>query len=243
MMIVIGVIPARYGSVRFPGKPLAMIAGKTLIERVYRQALRADLEKVIVATDDRRILEAVQSFGGTAVMTGDHPSGTDRVGEAVRDERCDFVINIQGDEPLIDPGVINSVAYALRENGWADASTAATKISRAEDIDNPNIVKSVFAKNGRALYFSRSRIPYDRDHGAVYYKHIGIYGYRKKFLKRFVSLSRSSLESAESLEQLRMLENGYSMHVSVVAYDSISVDVPEDVQRIVALLNKKSDIL
>ena len=241
-MTVIGIIPARYGSTRFPGKPLAMIAGRTLIERVYRQALQADLKKVLVATDDRRILEAVQSFGGTAVMTGDCSSGTDRVGEAVRDERCDFVVNIQGDEPLIDPGVINAVARALRDNRWADVSTAATQISRDEDIDNPNIVKTVFAKNGRALYFSRSRIPYDRNRGAVYYKHLGIYGYKKKFLKRFVTLSRSPLESAESLEQLRVLENGYSIHVSVVAYDSVSVDVPEDVPRIEALLHKKSGI-
>ncbi len=241
-MNVIGVIPARYGSTRFPGKPLAVIAGRTLIERVYRQALLADLREVIVATDDRRILDAVQSFGGNVVMTGDHQSGTDRVGEAVRDVRCNFVINIQGDEPLMDPRVINSVAFALSNNRWADASTAVTRISRADDIDNPNIVKAVFTRDGRALYFSRSRIPYDQDQGAVYYKHIGIYGYRRKFLKKFISLSKSSLESAESLEQLRILEHGYSMHVSVVRYDSISVDVPEDVQRIEEILKRKSDI-
>jgi 3-deoxy-manno-octulosonate cytidylyltransferase (CMP-KDO synthetase) len=243
VMNVIGVIPARYGSTRFPGKPLAVIAGRTLIERVYRQALLADLREVIVATDDRRILDAVQSFGGNAVMTGDHQSGTDRVGEVARDVRCDFVINIQGDEPLMDPRVINSVAFALRNNRWAVASTAVTRISRAEDIDNPNVVKAVFTREGRALYFSRSRIPYGQNHGAVYYKHIGIYGYRRKFLKKFVSLSQSSLESAESLEQLRILEYGYSMHVSIVSYDSISVDVPDDVQRIEEVLKRKSDIV
>lgn len=239
-MNAIGIIPARYGSTRFPGKPLVSIAGIPLVERVYRQAVQADLKKVIVATDDRRIRDLVHSFGGYAVMTGEHQSGTDRVAEAAAHERCSIVVNIQGDEPLIEPSVINTVARALQRNRWAAASTAAVRIDRDEEIDNPHVVKVVFAENGSALYFSRSRIPSRRAGQPEYYKHLGIYGFRKRFLMRYAALSPSPLEAAESLEQLRLLEKGYSIHVSVVRYDSRGVDLPEDVQRVESILHKKS---
>lgn len=234
-MKAIGIIPARYGSSRFPGKPLAGIAGKSLIRRVYEQVIMAGLEKVIVATDDRRIEAEVSGFGGIAVLTGEHRSGTDRIAEAAVKEDCDIVINIQGDEPLISPEVIRKVCSALDDNSWASVSTAAVKAGD-EELANPNVVKVVFAADGRALYFSRSLIPYSVKSRPQYYKHIGIYGYRKDFLMKFVSLPQSSLETAESLEQLRALENGYAIHVSVVDYDSIAVDTPEDVKKVEAVL-------
>ena len=235
-MIAIGIIPARFGSARYPGKPLVKISGKSLIERVYKQAVRADLEKVIVATDDERIVEEVKSFGGNVALTGEHNSGTDRIAEAVRRETCDIVINIQGDEPLIEPEIINSVTMALNENEWADVSTAAVKISDIQEIDDPNVVKVVFSTYGKDLYFSRSKIPFEKNSKPEYYKHIGIYGYRKDFLRTFISLPQSSLELAESLEQLRVLENGYNIHVSTVEYDSIGVDTPEDVKKVEEIL-------
>ncbi len=231
-MKIIGVIPSRYGSTRFPGKPLVKISGKSLIERVYHQALKAKLDKVIVATDDKRIMDEVMSFGGVAVLTGEHNSGTDRITEAIEKEECDIVINIQGDEPLIKPEIINTVALSLEKNEWADVTTAAVMISDNKEIDDPNIVKVVFAKNGKALYFSRNTIPYYKDKMPDYYKHIGIYGFRKQFLKKFTSLPQSSHEQAESLEQLRILENGYNIHVSIVKDDSIGVDVPEDIKKV-----------
>ncbi|MFH0977552.1 MAG: 3-deoxy-manno-octulosonate cytidylyltransferase [Spirochaetota bacterium] len=249
-MRITGIIPARYGSSRFPGKPLAKIAGKTLIERVYRQAERAGLEKIIVATDDERIKDEVLAFGGNAVMTGEHHSGTDRIAEASLNEDCDAVINIQGDEPLIDPAVIVAVSSALTNNTWADITTAAVGIYSTSEIDNPNVVKVVFAGNGRALYFSRSKIPYSLNSlnvttgngniPAGYFKHIGIYGYKKEFLKKFVALKPSPLELAESLEQLRALENGFAIHVSIVEYNCVAVDVPADVIKVENILKNKN---
>jgi 3-deoxy-manno-octulosonate cytidylyltransferase (CMP-KDO synthetase) len=240
---IIGIIPARYGSSRFPGKPLVKIAGMSLIERVYRRAEQAGLAKVIVATDDRRIESEVISFGGNAVMTGEHHSGTDRITEAAENERCDAVINIQGDEPLIDPGIINTISSALKKNAWSDIATAAVEIKNDDEIENPNIVKVVFTTEGRALYFSRSRIPYcvktdTKNSHIKYYKHIGIYGYKKKFLKKFVALKPSPLELIESLEQLRALENGFAIHVSIVEYNGAAIDTPDDVKRVENLLNE-----
>ena len=237
-MIAIGVIPARYASTRFPGKPLARIAGKSLIERVYSQTVKADLRKVIVATDDKRIADEVRSFGGNFILTGEHPSGTDRIAEAVKNEKCDIVVNVQGDEPLIEPEIINTVVRVLKENKPADISTAAAKIGDAREITDPNVVKVVFTVDGRALYFSRSTIPYSRNENQIYYKHIGIYGYRKEFLKTFVSLPRSSMEISESLEQLRLLENGYHIQVALVDYSPIGVDTPEDVIRVEEVIKK-----
>jgi 3-deoxy-manno-octulosonate cytidylyltransferase (CMP-KDO synthetase) len=238
-MKIIGIIPARYGSSRFPGKPLVKIAGISLIERVYRRAERAGLAKIIVATDDRRIESEVLSFGGNAVLTGEHHSGTDRIAAAAEGESCDAVINIQGDEPLIDPGIINDISLALKNNTWADIATAATEIEETEEIGNPNVVKVVFDADGKALYFSRSKIPYSSKIPARYFKHIGLYGYRKKFLKKFVSLKPSSLELYESLEQLRALENGFAIHVSLVEYNGVAVDTPEDVKRVEQRLSGK----
>lgn len=239
-MISIGVIPARYGSTRFPGKPLAKISGKTLIERVYSQALRADLDKVIVATDDERIVNEVISFNGNVVLTGEHASGTDRISEAVEKEKFDFAVNIQGDEPLISPEIINTVIGALKKNDWAEVSTAAVNIKDPAGIHDENIVKVVFSGKGRALYFSRAVIPFRRAGNPAYYKHIGIYCYRRDFLKKFVSLPPSSMEMSESLEQLRVLENGYNIHVSVVDYNPIGVDTLEDIRRVEeALLTEK----
>jgi 3-deoxy-manno-octulosonate cytidylyltransferase (CMP-KDO synthetase) len=242
-MKIIGIIPARYGSSRFPGKPLVKIAGISLVERVYRRAEQAGLAKIIVATDDKRIENAVLSFGGNAVMTGEHHSGTDRIAEAVASESCDAVINIQGDEPLIDPGIINTIASSLKNNIWADIATAAVEIKEKDEIDNPNIVKVIFTTEGRALYFSRSKIPYNaksdiKKSHLKYFKHIGIYGYRKEFLKKFVALKPSTLELAESLEQLRALENGFAIHVSIVEYSGAAIDTPEDVKRVENILRE-----
>ncbi len=238
-MKIIGIIPARYGSSRFPGKPLAKISGISLIERVYRSAEKAGLARIIVATDDQRIESEVLSFGGNAVMTGEHHSGTDRIAEAAAGENCDAVINIQGDEPLIDPGIINNISLALKKNIWADIATAATEIKEINEIENTNIVKVVFNVKGSALYFSRSKIPYNLKTGARYFKHIGIYGYRKKFLMKFISLKPSPLELSESLEQLRALENGFAIHVSVVDYNGVAVDTPEDVIKVEQKLAKQ----
>jgi 3-deoxy-manno-octulosonate cytidylyltransferase (CMP-KDO synthetase) len=241
-MIIIGIIPARYGSSRLPGKPLIKIAGKTLIERVYRMAELADLNKVIVATDDKRIADEVLSFGGNAVLTGEHHSGTDRIAEVADGESCDAVINVQGDEPLISPGIISTVTGALKENPWADITTAAAEINNIAEIDNPNVVKVVFSFSGKALYFSRSGIPYNikpnNKSRITYFKHIGIYGYRKNFLKKFIALKPSPLENTESLEQLRALENGYAIHVSKVNYTGVAVDTIEDVARVEEILHK-----
>jgi 3-deoxy-manno-octulosonate cytidylyltransferase (CMP-KDO synthetase) len=242
-MKIIGIIPARYGSNRFPGKPLVKIAGIRLIERVYRRAEQAGLAKIIVATDDKRIESAVLSFGGNVAMTGEHHSGTDRIAEAAAGESCDAVINIQGDEPLIDPEIINTIAYSLKNNAWADIATSAVEIIDKDEIDNPNIVKVVFAADGKALYFSRSKIPYDakpdvKKSHVNYFKHIGIYGYRKEFLNKFVALKPSPLELTESLEQLRALENGFAIHVSIVNYIGAAVDAPEDIMRVEDILRK-----
>lgn len=229
-MKVIGVIPARYGSTRFPGKPLVKIAGVSLIRRVYEQAQKADLQKIIVATDDKRIEEEVLSFNGNVVLTGEHHSGTDRIGEVISNEDCGAVVNIQGDEPLIEPQIINIIINTIKNTEWADISTAVSVIEKNEEIDDPNIVKVVFSTEGKALYFSRSRIPYNRNQGIKYYKHIGIYAYRKNFIEKFISMQPSPLEIAESLEQLRALENGYSIHVSVVNYNGFGIDTAKDVE-------------
>ena len=238
-MIAIGIIPARYSSSRFPGKPLAKILGMSLIERVYQRAILSGLDKVLVATDDHRIENEILSFGGNVVMTGEHVSGTDRVAEACKNEKCDIVVNIQGDEPLINPEVINTVIKSLKANTWADISTAATIITNKYKVDDPNIVKVVFNKEGKSIYFSRSRIPYNRSLNTDYYKRIGIYAYKKEFLNKFVELPQSNLEISESLEQLRAIENNYNIHVSVVEYDSIGVDIPSDIKNVEDILKKK----
>jgi 3-deoxy-manno-octulosonate cytidylyltransferase (CMP-KDO synthetase) len=237
-MRIIGIIPARYSATRLPGKPLADICGKPLIQYVYEQAKKAKfLEDVIVATDDERILEAVEKFGGKAVMTSpSHPSGTDRCAEVARKIDCDFVINIQGDEPLIPPEVIDKVAEALKESTDETPMTSAATIASEEERENSNVVKVVTDQKGIALYFSRSPIPFYRNPIAPTLRHIGIYGYRKDFLLKFVSLPQTPLERTESLEQLRALEHGFRIKIVLVDYSPVGVDTPEDLERVRKLL-------
>ncbi|HPC59170.1 MAG TPA: 3-deoxy-manno-octulosonate cytidylyltransferase [Verrucomicrobiota bacterium] len=243
-MRVIGIIPARYGSTRFPGKPLALIAGKTLIQRVVEQCRKAAaLAEVIVATDDDRIRQAVRGFCRVEMTSPDHPSGSDRIAEVARGLACDAVVNIQGDEPLIDPNVINRVAEALDQ---AAMSTAATPLKDPAEYDNPNVVKVVVNRAGYALYFSRRTIPYLREAAArpapeqmrafPFLKHLGIYGFRRDTLLRLVGLAVSPLEAAEKLEQLRALDHGIPIAVVRVEYDSVGVDAPADVARVERLL-------
>ena len=274
-MKIIGVIPARYASTRFPGKPLALIAGKPLIQHVVEQCQRAkSLSEVIVATDDTRIWELAQNFCRAEMTLPDHPSGSDRIAEIAALCDCDAIVNIQGDEPLIDPAVIDAVAAAL---AGCEMSTAATPIKNFAELDNPNVVKVVVNAAGRALYFSRRTIPYLRDkvgqasrlsseresassemglarrdacptlaaeNSALeqlaafpFLKHLGIYGYRRETLLRLVKFPVSPLENAEKLEQLRALENGISIAVVTVDYDSIGVDAPEDVARVEKIIS------
>jgi 3-deoxy-manno-octulosonate cytidylyltransferase (CMP-KDO synthetase) len=237
---IVGIVPARYASTRFPGKALAPIAGKPLIQHVVERCQKAkSLSEVIVATDDSRIAEVVKKFCRVEMTRPEHPSGTDRIAEAAARCTCDAVVNIQGDEPLIDPAVIDAVASALAQNEMA---TAATPVKNPAEYDNPNVVKVVVNAAGRALYFSRRTIPYLREaaSGSVseqlaafpFLKHLGIYGYRRETLLRLVKFPVSPLENAEKLEQLRALENGIPMAVVTVAYDSVGVDVPEDVAKV-----------
>ena len=239
-MKVVGLIPARYGSSRFPGKPLALIAGKPLIQRVVEQCQKAkSLAEVIVATDDERIFSAAQKFCHVEMTAANHPSGSDRIAEVASKVGCDAVVNIQGDEPMIDPAVIDAVAGALEQ---CEMSTAATRIKTIAELDNPNGVKVVVNAAGRALYFSRRTIPYLREAASrspseqlaafAFLKHLGIYGYRRETLLRLVKFPVSPLENAEKLEQLRALENGIEIAVVQVDYDSVGVDAPEDVERV-----------
>jgi 3-deoxy-manno-octulosonate cytidylyltransferase (CMP-KDO synthetase) len=244
---IIGIIPARYASTRFPAKAIAPIAGKPLVQWVVEQCQKAgSLSEVVVATDDERIASVCRAFCAVEMTKPEHPSGTDRIAEAAQRRKCDAVINIQGDEPLIDPRVIDAVAALLREN---EMSTAAAPLKKVEEYDNPNVNKVVVSASGRALYFSRRTIPYVRDaaRGSIeeqlaafpFLKHLGIYGYRRETLLRLVRLPVSSLEAAEKLEQLRALENGIQIAVARVDYDSIGVDVPEDAHRVEEILRSR----
>lgn len=243
-MNIVGILPARYASTRFPGKPLKLIAGKPLILHVVDQCRRAKtLSEVIVATDDERIRNAVAPHCRVEMTSDHHPSGSDRIAEVAGRLNCDAVVNVQGDEPLIDPEVIDMVASALT---MSEMSTAATPIKHLEEYENPNVVKVVTDLSGRALYFSRRTIPYLRDSATKpsaeqmqafpFLKHLGIYGYLRETLLNLVQHPVSALEQAEKLEQLRALENGISIHVCRVDYESIGVDTPEDVARVEAIL-------
>ncbi len=229
------VIPARYASTRFPGKPLVEIAGKTMIERVYRQAQKAKLvSEVLVATDDVRIRDAVLKFGGTVLMTrDDHPTGTDRLAEvsSLRPD-IDIIVNVQGDEPCIDPSTIDAAVLPLLEDPAVDMSTICARITDGDEINNNTVVKVVRSKAGNALYFSRLPIPYYRENivEQEYFAHIGLYVYRKDVLQRLASLSPTPLEQAEALEQLRALENHISIRVVEVSKRSPAVDRPEDLK-------------
>ena len=237
-MTVLGVIPARYQSSRFPGKPLAKIMGKSMIEYVYIQTDRSRLiDRLIVATDDQRIIDTVDSMGGEAVLTpGNLKTGSDRAAYVARTVNCDIVANIQGDEVFITPEVIDDCISALQSDDKVLVSTAAKEDISREDLNNPNRVKVLADRNGDAIYFSRSKIPYirdqielDNDHPAML--HIGLYVFRKDFLMRFTDFSESVLEKMEKLEQLRILENGYSIKVVKADIDSIGIDSPEDIAK------------
>jgi len=235
---VYGIIPARYASSRFPGKPLAVIQGKPMIQWVYERVESAALQGLVVATDDERIAQCVLSFGGSLVMTSpDHASGTDRCGEAalsMNPSDNDVVINIQGDEPLISPREIHLLASAFEDR----AVQIATLVNPFRDetvLHNPNVVKVVMANNGNVLYFSRLPIPYLREGGtppAQFYRHVGVYAYRYGVLKQIVQLPTSGLENSEKLEQLRWLENGYTIRAIPCDYQGIGVDTPEDLKNV-----------
>lgn len=243
-MKIIGIIPARYTSSRFPGKPLADIFGKSMIQRVYEQASKSPkLSSVMVATDDQRIFDHVTGFGGEVVMTSSlHQSGTSRCQEVVvklNDTSTEVVINIQGDEPFIDPRQIDQLAEMFSDKNIGIA-TLIKKIQTSDELFNPNVVKAVKGADGRAIYFSRSPIPYIRGadqtewlEKGIFFKHIGIYAYRAEVLHKIVKLAPSPLEIAESLEQLRWIENGLTIYTSETDFEGFAVDTPEDLAKII----------
>jgi len=240
-MQILGIIPSRFASTRFPGKPLVDIGGKTMIQRVYLQAVKAkSLSKVIVATDDERIYQHVKSFGGQVMMTDSrHQSGTDRCAEvATNFQNMQAIINIQGDEPFIDPLQIELVAQQLKQNTAINIATLAKKITDSAQIFSPNIVKVVFNQAKAANYFSRSPIPFlrgvEKEDWLIkgnFYKHIGLYGYQRDTLLEIAQLPMSLLEKSESLEQLRWLENGYKIGINLTEIETIGIDTPEDLAK------------
>lgn len=249
MSDVIGIIPARYQSTRFQGKPLAKLGDKTMIQMVYERCQQSQLlDHVAVATDDQRIFDHLLSFGGNVVMTGTHiATGSDRCFEAIKsDPHCKIVVNIQGDEPLIDPKVIDACINALIKAPEAVCATPIVKCNDQHELTSPHSVKVAINTNLEALYFSRFPIPYHRSNpsdtsSGPYYKHIGLYCYRKEFLAKYVTMKQTPLEMAESLEQLRILENGYTIQCCLVDYDSIGVDTPEDLEKVKHMLQSGSN--
>ena len=247
-MSVLVVIPARYASVRFPGKPLAPLRGKPVIQHVYEQAARAEMDQVIVATDDQRIADAVAGFGGRAAMTSPAArSGTERVAEVARAGDASIIINIQGDEPLVRPDMVRPLAEFLERHAAVPMASLMTRLERPEDLASPNVVKVVVDRDGFALYFSRAPIPYMRQETgdrrqadtspvpcppSQVWKHLGIYGYQRHFLLQFPHLDPTPLEQREQLEQLRALEHGYRIKMLETAHDTIGVDTPEDLTRV-----------
>ena len=238
---ILGVIPARFASTRFPGKVLAPIAGKTMLQHVYERAsLCTYLTSVLIATDDDRVYAAARSFGARVRMTrSDHPSGTDRAAEAASAEDAEIVVNIQGDEPLIDPAAIDAAILPLVHEPELVMGTLKKRIEDPREISDPNVVKVVANRSGDAIYFSRCPIPFDRERFSAtpYFKHIGLYVYRRDFLLAYSALPVGPLESAERLEQLRALENGYSIRVVETEYESLGVDTPEDLERVSRLFD------
>lgn len=250
---IVGIIPARYGSSRFPGKPLVPILGKSLIQRTYENARRCTLlDELYVATDDQSIFDHVVAFGGKGVMTPvDCPTGSDRMAAALEAEpvlnKADIVINIQGDWPLLDPQVVDAVTRLLQNDPQAVMSTAVVKIEGDEDLHASSLVKCVMDQQGNALYFSRSMIPGNnqakRQPGTSYYKHLGIYGFTREFLVTFAKLPSTPLQLAEDLEQLKALEHGYQIKTAIVDQFTIGVDTPEDVKKVEQLLCKQNTSL
>lgn len=238
----LAVIPARYASTRLPGKPLIPIAGVPLILRVLHGVRScAAVDRVIVATDDKRIADVVERDGGEAMMTpSDLPSGGDRVAYAARQVPSEYVINVQGDDPLVGADMIEPLIAALKSDKETKLALLAKRIERREEVNDPNIVKVVFDQQGRGLYFSRSPIPYPRNaENAVWYKHIGPYGWRRDFLMKFAGMPQTPLEKTESLEMLRVLENGYTLRCVPTKRDTIEIDTPDDVRRLEAYLAEK----
>jgi len=228
------IIPARYASSRFPGKPLALISGKPMIEHVYRRiAGMEEINQIIVATDDERIYRTVLSFGGRAEMTpSDLNSGTDRIARVARSLSADIIVNVQGDEPLLKQEMVREAVKPFFNDPAVIMSTLKKRIVDKKEIDNPNVVKVVTDKKNNALYFSRYPVPFPRNKGAVYYKHIGLYVYNRKFLLDYSQWEQTPLEKSESLEQLRVLENGYNIRVVETNYNSVGVDTPEDIEEV-----------
>jgi len=240
-MNVLGVIPARYGSTRFLGKPLAIIDNKPMIQHVYERAKASrKIDKLIIATDDNRIYDLVKNFDAESVLTSkDIRTGTDRVYFASMSLDFDVILNIQGDEPLIDPNLLDLIVKEFENDDDLDVVTPIKKVKNSDELENPNMVRVVIDKNGFALYFSRAVIPYNRENDIkkwlknnIYYRHIGIYGYKKEFLKKFVEMGESYLERIEKLEQLRILENGYKIKTVLTDYNPVCVDLPEDIKKV-----------
>lgn len=237
---VLAVIPARFGSTRFPGKPLSLIQGKSLIQRTYENAKRCTLlDEVIIATDDQRIFDHATGFGATVVMTDPtHSNGTERIGEVVSKLKSppDIIVNIQGDEPCVAPEVIEALVNALIFHPEVPVSTVITPIESLENLSNPSVVKCVIAQNGRALYFSRQMIPGNKllqpNPTSSYYSHIGLYAYRTPFLFTYLQLPSTPLQLAEDLEQLKILEHGYPIQTAIVKQHALGVDTPEDIQKV-----------
>lgn len=237
---VLGVIPARFASSRFPGKALITLKNKPILQHVWEKSIKATtLSAVLIATDDQRIFDAAKAFGAEVMMTReDHLSGTDRVSEAAASQPCDIVVNIQGDEPLIDPAAIDLAAQALIDDPSLVMSTLKRRINVPSEITNPNCVKVVTGFSGDAIYFSRCPIPYNHGVNEAYFKHIGLYVYRKAFLQGYSAMPVGPLERAESLEQLRALENGHRIRVIETSYESFGIDTPEDLARVNQLISQ-----
>ena len=237
--LILGVIPARFASTRFPGKAIVSIAGKPMLQHVWERASASRyISQIIIATDDDRIAEVVRRFGAPVRLTRpDHLSGTDRVAEVAASEDAEVIVNIQGDEPLIDPGAIDTAILALLDEPGCEMATLKKRILSPEEIHNPNVVKVVTAFNGDAVYFSRSPIPFNRCGEAVYWKHIGLYVYRRPLLLSYSSLPQGPLEQSEKLEQLRALENGIPIRVAETEYETIGVDTPADLAAVEKLFS------
>lgn len=235
-MKVLGVIPARYGSTRFEGKALADILGKPMIQRVYERAINAKtINELVVATDDQRIFDAVKKFDGNVIMTAQHNTGTDRIAEVAKNGDADIIANIQGDEPLIEPAMIDEAVQPLLDDMNVDLGTLAHRLNTETEYLNPNVVKVVVNKLGFAMYFSRSSIPYLKSgnlENTIVYRHVGLYVFRRNALLDFAQNTSTPLEISEGLEQLRFLENGYRMKVVETKYKSIGVDTPEDLENV-----------
>ncbi|MBS1763481.1 MAG: 3-deoxy-manno-octulosonate cytidylyltransferase [Bacteroidetes bacterium] len=248
-LTAIAIIPARYSSTRFPGKPLADIGGQSMLQRVFQQTQKTNsISRIIIATDDSRILNHANDIGAEAMMTSEkHPSGTDRIAEVISklETSYDVVVNVQGDEPFINPSQIDELVKMFSDDK-VDIGTMVKPLSSKQEYENPNVVKAVLADNGNVLYFSRSSIPYFRKgydestfSSVAGYKHLGMYAYRSNILKKVATLSPSSLEEAEQLEQLRWLQNGLSIRACITQLETIAIDTPDDLQRAIMFFNNQ----